>query len=225
MDQKVYAYIRRKDRDTPETVMKQQEAIKRYCNQHGIHEMDFIIDSSAEKCVLDREGYIIMKEKIKHDTEHKIMVCFSDWSRLTRDITEMIKVKEELEKLGASCKSADEGPASSWELALLTALPDQVNPDYLDSEDEDEDLFPRLLSISPLDNARTALFMSDQKIYQIQNEEIGELLGLDFKAEYCSIGDKGRKIVMEAFDRRFPVAGIKGFMRPLPLNEHIVCDE
>lgn len=220
MDQKVYAYIRKKDRDTPETVMKQQEAIKQYCNQHKFHEMEFIIDTSAEKCVLDREGYLELKEKIKHDTEHSPIVCFSDWPKMTRKIAEMLKVLEEMEELGASCQAVNGGPATDKYFSILSELSEvanYVNPDYLKSEEED-DSFPRLLSIEPLDNARTALRMSDQEVYQIQNEELGELLGLDFKAEYCSIGDEGRKIVMEAFDRRFPVAAIRGFMKPLQLN-------
>lgn len=228
MKQKAYAYIRRKERDNPEVIVIQQDAIKRYCNQHGINEIEFFIDTGAERCVLNRDGYIKMKEKMKQDTEHKPILCVSDWSKLTRDASDAVKLVDEMEELGADCQAVNQPSAFNEKVSLLSDLPDlaeQINPDYLDSEEDEDDSFPKLLYIAPLDHDRTVLLMSDRNVYQIQNEELGELMALEFKAEYCSIGDEGRKIFMEDFDRRFPVAAIKGFMKPLPLNNHFGYDE
>ena len=207
--------------------MKQKEAIWAYCDRLGISKVEFFIDDSLEKCVLDRDEYKRLKAAIEQDTDFEPVFLVQGMSKLTRNMNDAVQVMKEMEKLGAECHTVD-GPFPNLPDSLLADLSDianKINPDYLDKEDGYSDLFPKLVYIAPLDDNRTALLMSDRKIYQIQNEELGELMGLDFKAEYCSIGDNGRKIVMEDFDRRFSVADIKGFMKPLPVNNHFGYDE
>lgn len=214
---KGFAYIRTADRYHTDEVKRQMEEIKVYCQEFGISDIEYFIYYGSGGNLPQNAEFARLKESIRRSTENHAVLVVHSIDRLTRNLREWQEVLLEIDQMGVAC-CAVQGGRFSYDLESqqkLTEIANSINSDYTDSCDEADESIPKLQILKPMDEGRTAMIMSDGKEYYLINDEISEMMALEFHADKCRVSDNGREIIMDEDDRQFPVAGIVNFMYPL----------
>ena len=218
---KGFAYIRTADMNLTEGIKRQKDKIEAYCKVRGIDDIEYFIYYGAGGNLAQNDEFSRLKESIGQAAgEHPVFIVHSI-DRVTRDLREWQEVLSDMRQMGVECcvVKGEHFSPDFWLQQELAEAANQMNPEYAASCDEVDETIPKLLVLKSLDEDRTAMIMSDGKKYYLLNDEISEMIALNFRADKCRVSENGRKIIMEEDDRQFPVADMVDFMYPLAERE------
>ena len=213
MERKGFAYIRTADKNA---VKRQMDEIEAYCHGRGINDIEYFIHYGSSGNLIQNAEFGRLKESIRQTPKNQAVFVIQSIDRLTRDLHEWHEVLLYMRKIGIECYVVKDECSFNLELQQeLVEAVNRMNPEYADLCDDVDESIPKLKSLMPLDEERTAMFMSDGSKCYLVNDEMSEMMALEFHADKCKVSENGRKIIMEEYDRQFPVADIANFMYPL----------
>lgn len=218
---KAFAYIRTTDMYQTDDVKRQVNEIEAYCHDSGISNIEYFIYYGAGGNLFQNAEFVRLKESISQSAKDHAVFVVHSIDRLTRNLREWQEVLSDMNRMGLTC-CVVKSEYSLYDLGLqqdLAEITNYINPEYTDSCDGVDESIPKLLILKPISEGRTAMIMSDGNEYYLVNDEMSEMMALEFHADKCRVSKNGRKIIMDEDDRQFSVADISNFMYPLEVND------